>query len=91
MKGYIQTQRTATNVETGEKFSVHTHTDTHKWILVGDNKTIENGFYMAGYDIAIKLNNGKVIQLKQGDFYQFNEGEKVTHIKGVFHKRFVKA
>lgn len=67
MNGYKQTQREFTDAETGIKYSLFMHQDTHdyKLIITEKNDTLANGAEVNGFyicthtDVQIKVNNSK--------------------------------
>lgn len=94
----LQTKRSYTNVETGELYDLwhDSNTDVYKLISPGSNNlakgTEANGWYLStSFDVIIKIDRTKEIELKIGQFYNLKEGEKVTHKKYLGFKRFSKA
>lgn len=92
------TQRTFTDVETGNNCRLYTSQDASKYHLIyeGQNDKISdgsevNGFYISAHTGAeIKLNTKKTIFVDSGNFYHLKEGEKVTHRKFVGFSKFTK-
>lgn len=90
------TQRTYYNKLTGELFRMY-HSDTtgkNMLINIDTGYSISSGYLIAGHnDITYKLNTGKVIDLKRGEFYplQISTGEVPTYKKFTgIQKRFTK-
>lgn len=95
------TNRIFSDVETGEKFRLHVHPETHDFALISDGseklaKGCEvNGFFICSHcHIEIKLsteNKPKIVSLNTTQFYNVKFGEKITHKKYAGFKRFIKA
>ena len=87
----LKTQRSFTNVEPGEVYDLwHDSTTGIHSLRTQDGLNSKNGFYLSLMPITIKVNNSKVIELNGSQFYGLNEGEKVTHKKYSYSKRFTK-
>jgi hypothetical protein len=97
---YTETQRKFKEVDTSLIYTLYQNQNTKSYKLIfEDNKnpadpvngTEINGFYLTCIGIDLKLNTGKTIKLQTNEFYNLKEGEKITHVKRVNHKKFVKA
>jgi hypothetical protein len=98
---FTKTNRHYQDVETGNRFTLFQEQDTHEFKLIYQGKgrpdetangTEVNGFYICAHtSVNIKINNSKEVILPMGSFYNLKEGEKITHKKYPFSKRFTKA
>ena len=87
----LKTQRSFTNVETGEVYDLWYDSTTGLYSLITqDGLNAKNGFYLSLMPITIKVNNSKVIELNGSQFYGLNEGERITHKKQSYSKKFTK-
>ena len=93
----IATNRIYTDSGTGEKFRLHRNETNHDFSLISDGSkklakgTKVNGFYLCTFDaVSIKINNSRIVNLGMGEFYNLQEGEKVTHKKFAGFKKFRK-
>jgi len=93
----IATNRIYTDSGTGEKFRLHRNETNHDFSLISDGSeklakgTEVKGFYLCAFDaVSIKINNSKIVNLGMGEFYNLQEGEKVTHKKFTLFKKFRK-
>lgn len=92
-----KTNKVYKDIETNEKFCLWTDSDTHEFKLISDGSKIHakgttvNGWYLCTFDnVTIKINNTRVIKLKQGTFYNMKEGETITHKKFAGQKKMIK-
>ena len=88
-----KTQRTYTNIETNELYSLYRNPNTDQIALVkqDNGEILREPFYACGFDsLTIRLNTKKEINLNSGSFYQLKEDEKVTHRKFAGFNKFSK-
>jgi hypothetical protein len=97
MKNYKKTERSFSNVETGEVFALYMDSNTHQYKLISEGSekhakgTEVNGFYLAAHTGAtIRLNTKKEIFVNTSQFYNYEEGEQATHRKFVGYNTFTK-
>ena len=87
----IQSQRSYSNKETGQIFTLYTDSDKHTHHLIDSKGNEAKPFYVCAFDsVQIKINNSKIISLSMGEFYHLKEGEKATHKKYAGFKKFSK-
>jgi len=92
-----QTQRTFTDIETGEIFELYMDSDTHEYFLHAEGSenlargSEVNGFYICAHTSSdVKINGKKIVHLPSGSFYNLKEGEQITHRKFCGFTRFQK-
>lgn len=99
MATLTKTKRSFTDVETGNKFDLYQDQSDNYHLIAPKPKesnqpnegTEVNGFYICAHcGITLKINNTKVIKLDTGQFYNFKEGEAITHKKFVGFSKFTK-
>lgn len=85
------TQRTYTDIETGEIYTLYSDDRTHQICLIAESGKKPKGFYICAHSgMTIKIDNKKQIELTNGTFYNVKEGERITHKKYIGFKRFSK-
>lgn len=87
------TERTFTNVETGNRCRLYiTESDQYRLIAEGNEQHEVKRFYISAHTAAaIRLNTKAEIYVERGTFYNLKEGEIVTHRKFVGFNKFTKA
>ena len=86
-----KTQRSYTDVETNVCYDLYQDSETHEFSLIDKVGNRVNGFYLCAFTACkIKLNSKKIIDLKDGQFYNLKENETVTHRKFCISKKFTK-
>lgn len=92
----VRTNRSFNDVEDKEVFVLHTKNNS-EYSLISDGSdkyakgTTVNGWYLcANCGISIKINNIKIVKLKQGEFYNLKENEIITHKKNIGSIKFTK-
>lgn len=86
------TNRTYSHKETGEKFRLYSHQETHAIALISEQTGCKlNSFLLAAFTpIEFKLMDGKIISLNAGEVLPIPEGNQATHRKFPGQKRFIK-
>lgn len=98
--GFYPTNRTFKCSNTKEEYSLFHSKETggFKLIKTAENGNYEfpkvtevNGFEIRAYDVAYRFEDGKIVNVKNGEFLHLDIENQYTHYKILgTHKRFVK-
>ncbi len=86
----MKTQRSYTDVKTGERFDMYRDEQTGVLHLQNNSRTIKSFLVAAFTGVTYKFLGGKVVKLQMGKFYELEKGEKPTHLKYTGFKNFSK-